>query len=405
MCHDYANNKRVAFAIIVLFVLSLLIINLSFDSNIKVIAASTSDENLEEEFSNNIENILNDIDSSDLDDYLTNDFNLDFLSVSSFKDLIVKILNGTYFDEYDSLFDAIKEIVKANVQNLLKVILVFLVLVILFEVFNNFCADKFSDLKNIIKIIFSFVIVLLLFQIFKEVSVIISETIEKMFSFSKILFPILLNLILLSGASGTYSVYSSLSLFLINTGTYIFTYYLLPISISIFVLSIFGSIFSNKRFSKIVDVFKTLFKYSIIIFFSLFGLFSSINLISAGAKDGVSLRLTKYAIKNYIPIVGGYVSQGFDFVHSCSIVIKNAFGVCGILAIIFIILKPLIIYFVYLFLFKILSAVVALVGNNYYSDLFDNVSKTMSYFVTVLVGLFFIIFVFIYLLIISVSVI
>lgn len=364
-----------------------------------------SDEDLEKEFSENVNDILEDIDTNEVDGYLSNDFNLKFFSINSFKELVLKVLEGSYFEEYDSLFEAISDGFKSGFKSLSKIFLVFLVLVLLFEVFKNFCVDKFADLKSVVKIIFSLIIIFLILQIFKDISIEISNSISKIFNFSKILFPILLNLILLSGASGSYSVYSSLSLFFLNTGSYLFTYVLFPISISIFVMTLFGSIFSNKQFYRVLEIFKSIFKYILVIFFTLFGLFSSINIITSGVKDGVSLRLTKYAIKNYIPIIGGYVSQGFDFVHSCSIVIKNAFGICGILVLLFFVLKPILTYLIYIFLFKLLSAFVALVGNVYYSDLFNNVSKTLSYFLIILVGLFFIAFVFIYLLILSVSVV
>ena len=337
--------------------------------------------------------------------FLPNDFNLDFLSVDSCKDLLVKILDGKYFDEYDSLFQSIISIFKNNITSLMKIFLLFLVLVLLYEMFKCFSDGKYVEIKNIVKFIFSLVIITLILTVFKDVSKIISDSVEKIFSFSKFLFPILLNLILISGSASSYSVYSSLSLFLLNTGSYVFTYFLLPLSLSIFTLSVFGLLFSNKNFTKVIDIFKSIFKYTIVIFFAIFGLFSSINLITSGVKDGVSLRLTKFAIKNYIPIIGGYVSQGFDFIHSCSIVVKNAFGFCGILILFFIVLKPLILYFVYMFMFKILSAIIAFIGNNEYSNIFENVSKTMSYFIVVLVGLFFIVFVFIYLLIVSISVV
>lgn len=416
MWNDIAFFKRIVRTVIVIVVL--IFCYCGFRSNFKFNNKIAYAENLETqteneeiqndveiEFDENIDKILEDIDSNELDDFIVNDFNLSFFEISSFKDMIVKVLNGDYFAEYDSLFSAIKNIFKSELLSLLRVFLLFLVIVLLYEIFNNFCADKYLELKKSIKIIFSVVLLILTLQIFKDISNDIINIINKIFSFSKIIFPILLSLILLSGSAGTHSVYSSLSLFLLNTGFYIFTYILIPVSTSIFVLSVFGSVFSDKRFSRIIDIFKSIFKYIIVSFFAIFGLFSSVNIVFSGVKDGVSLRLTKYAIKNYIPIVGGYVSQGFDFVHSCAVVIKNAFGVCGIFVLMFIVLKPLIVYFVYLFLFKILSAVVALIGNLTYADLFNNVSKTISYFIAVLVGLFFIVFVFIYLLIISVSVV
>lgn len=359
----------------------------------------------EEELEENIKDILDDIDSNELDDFLNNDFDLDFFSVASFKTLVSKILNGTYFEEYDSLFGAITGYIKSNFQSLLSVFITLLCIVILFELFNNFCVDKYDDLKKVVKIIFALILTLVVMYMLTDIAKVISSSVEKIFNFAKLLFPILLNLILLSGASGTYSVYSALSVFLLNTGAYIFVYVLLPLSVSIMFLSLFGSAFASSRFSKFIDLLKTIFKYIIAIFFGIFGIFSAVNLISSSVKDGVSLKLTKYAIKNYIPILGGYISDGFDFVHSCSVLVKNAFGICGILALFFMILKPLIMYFVYLLMFKILSIIVSFVGNTHYSDMFNNVSKCMSYFIAILVGIFMILFVFIYLLILSVSVV
>ena len=57
-------------------------------------------------------------------------------------------------------------------------------------------------------------------------------------------------------------------------------------------------------------------------------------------RDGLNLKLTKFAIKNYVPILGGYVSEGFDFVYTCSVLVKNALGVCSIIIIVFKILSP-----------------------------------------------------------------
>lgn len=368
-------------------------------------AITADDTSLEEELSDNINKILNDIDSNELDDFLPEDFDLDFLNVSSFKNLVIKILNGSYFNEYDTLFDGVKNTFLKDLKNILLLFICLFVIVILFELFKNFCQDKYTEFKRAVNLIFSIILIVLLSSILKDLAENIVSTVSSMFKFIKILFPILLSLVLMSGATGTHAVYSSLSMFLINTGSYVFVYVLIPVSTSILLLTLFGSFFNSKRFSRVIDIFKSIFKYIVMAFFGVFGLFSAINLISSGARDGVSLKLTKFAIKNYIPIVGGYISDGFDFVHTCSVLIKNAFGVCGILILFFVVLKPIILYFVYMLLFKILSAVVALVGASDYSDIFNNVSKAISYFISVLVLVFLCLFVLIYMLIISVSVV
>lgn len=351
-----------------------------------------------------MDDILGDIDSNELDDFLNYDFNLDFFSVSSVSELVKNILNGKYFTEYTSLFDSICLIVKDNIRGTVSAFIILFVIVVLYEIFANFCPSKFEDFKKSIKVIFSLLVVLLLAIMFKDIASNLSYVINRIFNFIKLLFPILLSLILLSGATGTHAVYSSLTTFLLSTGSYIFVYVLLPLSISILFLSLVGSAFSSKRFDKVTEILKAIFKYTLAAFFGLFGVLSAVNLIISGAHDGVSIKLTKYAIKNYIPLLGGYISDGFDFVHTCALLVKNAFGVCGIFILLFIVLKPLIYYFICIICFKILSALVSFISDNHFSEIFNSVSKCLSYFVAVLVGIFLIFFIFIYLLIMSVSI-
>ena len=45
-------------------------------------------------------------------------------------------------------------------------------------------------------------------------------------------------------------------------------------------------------------------------------------------------------VSNYVPILGGYLSQGFDLVTASLAIIKNALGISGILAVLAITLTP-----------------------------------------------------------------
>ena len=369
------------------------------------VVAVEIEADIENNIADNVENILGDIDSNELDDFLIHDSGFSFFDANNFKDLVVKVLNGDYFAEYDSLKDFVFNVFSENISSLLSLFLTFLVIVVLFELFKNVSPEKYSGLQKIVSVVFLLLTLFLLVVIFKDLSETVTSLIEKMFSFAKILFPILLSLVLLSGASGSYAVYGGLSVFLLDAGMKLFIYFLLPISVSIFILSIFGASFSNKRLEKMVDIFKVVFKYSIVGCFILFGLISTVNLVVSGVKDGFGLKLTKYALKNYIPILGGYISDGFDYVRSCSVLIKNAFGLCGIVLIVFMIVKPMIMYASYMFMFKMLSLFSSFIGTSFYVDVFDTASKSVSYFITVLMGVFLIFVVFLFMIIVSVSVV
>ena len=381
---------------------------LSFDKNvlIKTQAYAIKTENeLQDELTDGVHDELDKIETADLDEFLVDGLELGIVEVDSFKEFVLSFLNGTYYQDYNSIFDLIVFKLKENFKSILSFVVLLLSLVLLHELFNNFCVDKYQDVKKSVKIVFSLIVILIVCLAVKELSDLSVEITKKIFSFTKVLFPIILNLILVSGASGTFSGMTVLSTFLINTGSYLFVYVLSPIAVSIFVLSIVGSAFGSKRIGKTTDIFKSLFKWIVGLFFAVVGIFGLMNFVVTSTKDGVGLKITKFAIKNYIPVLGGYISDGFDFVKAGSLLLKNAFGIGGVLILFVMILKPFLIYFCYLISFKILALFSSYLSGDFYSNLFDNVSKCVGYFIAVLMGVFLIFFVFLIMCISSVSVV
>ena len=366
---------------------------------------SDREEELEKEVSDKIEDILGDIDSSELDDFIDISIDIDFISSNSFIDIVKSILNNNYFGEYKSLFSQILNYFFVNIKEVFVFFFIIFVLVVINQIFDSFCEDKYKDFKIVINIIFSLVIALQIMGLLKDISSTIEEVVSRVFSYTEKLFPILLSLILISGANGTHAVYSTLASFLMETGMYLFKFVLFPIVSSIIILSVLSISFKNNKFSKLIILLKSIFKCVLVCFFAILGIFSTINMFSSGVSDGVNYKLTKFALKSYIPIIGGYISDGFDFVHTCSVLVKNAFGLCGIIVLFFTILKPFIVCIVYIFMFKILSVLVSFVGKEKYANYFEGISSSFTYYLSILIGIFMCIFCFIFLLILSVSVV
>ena len=392
---NYASYCK-RFVIVVIFIL------LSFDFKFpyKNVYAIDSSE-LENEFNDNIDSILDKTDFSILDDdaMIVPDLNL------SFKDYVKSILNGEGGFEYNSLFDNIKSCFLKQIKDNLRFFATLFIIIFLFEIFKSFSNSKYAEINSSLKIIFSFLLSATILIFVKGFYVEITELIDDLFLFSSRLFPILIGFLTLSGATKSALVFSSFSAFLLQTGSYLIKFVLLPLALSILFLSLFGSLFSKGNFSKLTSLFKQIFKYIIIGFFAIFGLISTINVISTASHDGINLKLTKFALKNYIPVLGGYVSEGFDFIYSCSILIKNAVGVCSIIIMVFKILVPLIVIIVFSIGFKILSVVTGLVGDSSFSNMFEDISNAFSNFLSIVLGLFLICFIFIFLVILSVSVV
>lgn len=392
--HNYASYCKRIGCFIACFLLVLFF-------NPKPEIAFAVDGDLESELNDNIDLILDDIDFDELEmeTEIVPDLNL------SFVDFVKQVLSGGFSFNYDSVFDFIKNNFSEKLRSNLKFFISLFIIVVIFEIFKSFSSEKMNDVKSTIKLIFLFLLAVTILSVIKNFYLEVQELVTDLFSFASILFPILISLLTMSGSVKSASVFSSFSVFLLDTGLVLLKYVLLPLAVSIMLLSLFGSVFSNGRFSKLIELFKLLFKYIIIIFFSVFGLLSTVNLISSAGTDGINLKLTKFAVKNYIPVLGGYVSEGFDFLYSCSILIKNAIGLCSIIIIIFKILTPVLFVIFFSLGFKVLSVLTGFVGDGVFSDMFDDVSKSLGNFLSVIFGSFLVVFVFVFLMILSVGVV
>lgn len=400
MCFNSSCCKRIGF-FVVFILLSLCFFN-PIQTKAFAVNANENEEKLQEELNDNINSILDDIDIDSLD------FETDFVPNLnlSFADFVKSVLVGNEYLNYNSVVSYIKSLISGFFKDNLRFFISLFILVILYEILNFFLSDKLSsELKSSFKLIFSFLISVSVLVFIKSFYSQIKSLTQELFSFAGILFPILISLLTLSGSIKSASVFSSFSVFLLETGSFIITYILLPLAISILLLSLFGSVFSNGKFSKLTSLFKLIFKYVIIIFFSVFGLLSTVNLVVSAGHDGINLKLTKYAIKNYVPVLGGYVSEGFDFLYSCSVLVKNAIGVCSIIVLLFKVMTPVLSVMFFSLCFKLLSVVIGFVGDGNFTDIFDDVSKSFGNFLSVIFGSFLIVFVFIFLTILSVGVV
>lgn len=396
MWNDASNNKKVV-CIIIFF---LLVFLFSLNTNTQFAHAETGD--VEQELSETTDEILDNIETDSLDEFLNEESFIDYFS---FKEFAIDVLNGKYLTDYNSVFDFFVDSISQNFRQNMRFFACLFVCVVLFELFKCFCENKYFEVKKSVKIVFCFLFCVIILSSFKSFYETVSLFVDRVFNFVSVLFPILVGLITMSGSVASASVYSSFSVFILSTGAYIIKYILMPVSISIFIFSLFGAVMKNKKFDKVCDVAKLVFKYTVVLFFSVFGILSLVNVVSASSRDGLNMKLTKYAIKNYVPILGGYISEGFDFIKSCSVLIKNAFGVCSVLILFSMVISPLVLSVVFIFGFKILAAVTGYVGDGVFADMFSDVSKAYSNFLTVLIGLFLIMFVFIFLLIMSVWVV
>ncbi len=56
--------------------------------------------------------------------------------------------------------------------------------------------------------------------------------------------------------------------------------------------------------------------------------------MTSASIDGVAIRAAKYAVDNFVPVVGGMFSDTMDTLVGCTLIVKNALGVAAVLVLI-----------------------------------------------------------------------
>ena len=202
-----------------------------------------------------------------------------------------------------------------------------------------------------------------------------TSTINGLRSQMEVVFPILLTIMTAIGGTASVSIYQPAVAFLSSGIMHIFTVVLMPIFIFSLVFTIVSNLTSTVKLDKFTKFFQSAFL--------------AIQGITASTYDGVSIRTAKYAIRSYVPILGGYLSEGFDVIMASSVLIKNAVGASGLLLMFASVLSPIVKIVVCIFILKLAAAILEPLTDQRISDFIYSVSKSLSMLIVMILGVAF----------------
>ena len=159
------------------------------------------------------------------------------------------------------------------------------------------------------------------------------------------------------------------------------------------------------KIEKFISFFKSINKWIMGISFSVFGLFLTLQGITATTYDGIIRRAAKYAIGTGIPIVGGFLSGGFDLAVAGSVLIKNSLGNFSLFLLSVALFEPLMILLSTITLLRLTSAITQPFGESKISGFMEETADSLGYCVAGLLFTAFLYFIVILLLVCSSGVI
>ena len=198
--------------------------------------------------------------------------------------------------------------------------------------------------------------------------------------------PVLLTLMTAAGASGSAGVYTPTVAALGSGMTGIVTFVAFPALLMALTFDVIDSV-STLKLGKTSEFFRSASKWLLGTAFFLFITVISVSGITASVRDGISVRAARFAVSKYVPIIGGYLSQGFDFIMAGNVLIKNAIGTSAVALVVLFVLPVVSKVAVFTLTLKLTAAVAEPLGGERFCGIMTSVSKSSSLIGTVIVAM------------------
>ena len=171
------------------------------------------------------------------------------------------------------------------------------------------------------------------------------------------LFPLLLTLLVAVGGTSSAAFFQPAVVAASGTITTLVRNVSFSLALAYLVLSVLDNLSENFSLSRLSGMIKTASGWSLGICFTVFIGVMAVQGFGAAAIDGVSIRTAKYAIDNFVPIVGGMFADTVDTLVGCSLLVKNALGVTGMILLVGYLAAPLLRLLATILVLRIVAAV------------------------------------------------
>ena len=335
---------------------------------------------------------LKDLDFKDLEDIVGNNDNLNI--VGSFEDVVKKLIGGNYDDNSTTILGKIINNVFSQLVGIIPIMLIIVAIAILGNMIESFKPTESSKaISDLIHFVCLAVVIVLLISVFRNVYKTTTACVESISGQMNVLFPILLTMLTAMGSVVSASIYQPVVAVLTNGVTVILKNVLYPIFIMSFLFVVLGNLSDRIKLNKFTSFLNSTFKWIVGFLFTMFAGFLTIKGISAGRYDTISLKATRFAMKSYVPIIGGYLSEGLDYVMLSSAVIKNAVGVAGLLLLFSSVIVPIITLVVFKLALQLVAGVLEPIGDSKMSKLCEDISKIMVFPIVIILSMAFMYFI------------
>lgn len=362
-----------------------------------------AEDDVYDNLNDTVENQLNSIDweglQAFLEEYGEDEYNL---LNGSVLDKIKQILSGELTADASTFLQFVFSALFSRLKSLLPIIIGIAVICIFSGLVDKTKCNLLNNSTSGLISFFCFatVLMLLLAGVWNLLET-AKNTIFMVKRLSNLAMPILLTFMAATGATTSAKVYSPAVALLSEGVTEIVANVVLPMFIFSVVFSVIGNLSSEIKLEKLSTFFKNVSSWILGITFTVFTGFLAVQGLTASTIDGISIRAAKFATKTYIPILGGYLADGFDLILASCVLIKNSLGVVVLLILLSVVLAPVFSIIVFNLGLQLICALTEPIADPKIVKFLTDIGKNLSILLVCVLAVTFMLFIMVMLIIFS----
>ncbi len=331
----------------------------------------------EETITTNTEKIISELDLEGLEELYGNAGEL--FQGNSLEDTLTELSKKglaslSMEDALNAVFAMIKDSFAGNWRILVQVILVMIVMGILNNMRSSFGEEGVSETATWTGYV---IICILLSSILVDCIATASDTIGKLSDGIETLTPVLMVLLTGMGDVTSSAVLSPVLTGLSGSIFMVAESVVIPLIIVYAVFTVISGVVTTIKLDSVCKLLESVVKWLLGIMFVVFIGIGALKGVSGAMIDGVYFKTAKFTVDKMVPIIGGMFSDTLETVMACSLIVKNAVGIVGLLAIAAVIARPLFALLANMFLMKLCAAAGDIFMDSSMTAILTGISKSI----------------------------
>ncbi len=215
---------------------------------------------------------------------------------------------------------------------------------------------------------------------FFDISEICIDAVDDLSDYMNISFSAYIALMISSGYGITANYLQGIFTFISGAVSFSISKIIIPMLYSCGIMGLANGVAQSDDISAFIKLILKLVKYILGLFFTLISAIMGFTGFTAISTDGLAVKTAKYAVSNFVPVVGSCLADTLNNVVYTSFVMKNTVGYIGFITILMICISPTLKIFIVSFMMKLISVMASMLHHSKMAALTDTLSSVIINF-------------------------